>query len=122
MAPGARTGCGGTSGRRGSLGWVGTRQPASGRPRSRWTLYGERVHLGLFEEANELGAAGFYAAAWAAYCGLVGAGVPVEEIVKVLKGRSGRTPMAKDLVAGCKEHGVVLAQGVSGHWSWGSAG
>ena len=76
-----------------------------------------RVHLGFFEAADEVGAARLYAAAWAAKCGLLGAGVPAEEILKVLKGRRGRTPTAKDLIAGCKVLGVVLAQDASGHWS-----
>ena len=49
--------------------------------------------------------------------GLAEAGVPDEEIVKVLRGARGRNTTSEDLVNGCKEHRVTLAQDEHGCWS-----
>jgi hypothetical protein len=93
----------------------------------RWTAQikvgaGRSMILGHFNEADEEGAVRVYAAARAARDALREAGVPDEEIVKVLNLKTRRAPhepplVPEALIARCGEHGVVLAQNERGCWN-----
>jgi hypothetical protein len=105
--------------------YIGVYQQESRR--GRWPAQikvgaGRSMILGYFDEADEEGAARLYAAARAARDALREAGVPDEEIVKVLNLKTRRAPhepplVPEALIARCGEHGVVLAQDERGCWN-----